>query len=197
MSTSTLKKEIAIRVAALDDAEELLEIYAPYVRETAITFEYEVPSPEEFRERIAHTLEKYPYLVAEHDGKIVGYAYVSPFKERAAYAWAVETSIYVDQNCKRMGIGKKLHSALEHCLKEMGILNMEACIGYPEEYDEYLTKNSAQFHEHLGYRMIGEFEKCGYKFHRWYNMVWMEKIIGIHEEIQTFPKKFDADMLKD
>ena len=173
---STLKKEIVIRVAALDDAEELLEIYAPYVRETAITFEYEVPSPEEFRERIAHTLEKYPYLVAEHDGKIVGYAYVSPFKERAAYAWAVETSIYVDQNCKRMGIGKNLHSALEHCLKEMGILNMEACIGYP---------------------MIGEFEKCGYKFHRWYNMIWMEKIIGIHEEIQTFPKKFDADMLKD
>ena len=101
---STLKKEIVIRVAALDDAEELLEIYAPYVRETAITFEYEVPSPEEFRERIAHTLEKYPYLVAEHDGKIAGYAYVSPFKERAAYAWAVETSIYVDQNCKRMGI---------------------------------------------------------------------------------------------
>lgn len=69
---STLKKEIVIRVAALDDAEELLEIYAPYVRETAITFEYEVPSPEEFRERIAHTLEKYPYLVAEHDGKSRG-----------------------------------------------------------------------------------------------------------------------------
>lgn len=88
--------------------------------------------------------------------KFVGYAYVSPFKERAAYAWAVETSIYVDQNCKRMGIGKKLHSALEHCLKEMGILNMEACVGYPEEDDEYLTKNSAQFHEHLGYRRIGD-----------------------------------------
>ena len=188
---------LSIQVAQIADAKKLLAIYAPYVRETAITFEYEVPSPEEFRERIAHTLEKYPYLVAEHDGKIVGYAYVSPFKERAAYAWAVETSIYVDQNCKRMGIGKKLHSALEHCLKEMGILNMEACIGYPEEDDEYLTKNSAQFHEHLGYRMIGEFEKCGYKFHRWYNMIWMEKIIGIHEEIQTFPKKFDADMLKD
>ena len=74
---------------------------------------------------------------------------------------------------------------------------MEACIGYPEEDDEYLTKNSAQFHEHLGYRMVGEFKKCGYKFHRWYNMIWMEKNIGIHEEIQTFPKKFDADMLKD
>lgn len=74
---------------------------------------------------------------------------------------------------------------------------MEACIGYPQEDDEYLTKNSAQFHEHLGYRRIGEFKKCGYKFQRWYNMVWMEKIIGIHEEIQKLPKKFDADMLKD
>lgn len=74
---------------------------------------------------------------------------------------------------------------------------MEACIGYPQEDDEYLTKNSAQFHEHLGYRRIGELKKCGYKFQRWYNMVWMEKIIGIHEEIQKLPKKFDADMLKD
>ena len=101
-----------IRVAALDDAEELLKIYAPYVRETAITFEYEVPSPEEFRERIAHTLEKYPYLVAEHDGKIVGYAYVSPFKERAAYAWAVETSIYVRREGRRQGVGRALYAAL-------------------------------------------------------------------------------------
>ena len=195
MSESTVKKEVTIRVAAVDDAKALLEIYAPYVRETAITFEYEVPSVEEFRRRIAHVLEKYPYLVAEYGGKIVGYAYVSPFKERAAYGWAVETSIYVDQNCRHMGIGKKLHEALEECLKKMGILNMEACIGYPEEDDEYLTKNSAQFHEHLGYRMVGEFKKCGYKFHRWYNMVWMEKIIGEHRDTQKSPRKFDDAML--
>ena len=159
---STLKKEIVIRVAALDDAEELLEIYAPYVRETAITFEYEVPSLEEFRERIAHTLEKYPYLVAEHDGKIVGYAYVSPFKERAAYTWSVETSIYVDQNCKRMGIGKKLHSALEHCLKEMGISYSMLCdsgarkvwlIYREEEILEILGKKEySEFLDTLGYQ---------------------------------------------
>ena len=187
-----------LRVARPEDAAALLEIYSPYVTDTAITFEYDIPSTEEFAGRIAQTLARYPYLVAEDSqGQALGYAYAGVFHARPAYDWAVETSIYVDQNCKRMGIGKKLHSALEHCLKEMGILNMEACIGYPEEDDEYLTKNSAQFHEHLGYRMIGEFEKCGYKFHRWYNMIWMEKIIGIHEEIQTFPKKFDADMLKD
>ena len=83
--------EIKIRPATEADAAEILNIYAPYITDTAITFEYDVPTLEEFTGRIRHTLEKYPYLVAEHDGKIVGYAYVSPFKERAAYAWAVET----------------------------------------------------------------------------------------------------------
>ena len=196
MSGEANENKVSIRVANLEDAERLLEIYAPYVKDTVITFEYEIPSLEEFVQRMTRVLEKYPYLVAEIEGRIVGYAYAGPFKERAAYDWAVETSIYVDQSYKRMGIGKKLHNALEKCLKAQGILNMEACIGYPEIEDEYLTKNSAQFHEHLGYRMVGEFKKCGYKFHRWYNMVWMEKIIGEHKEIQKIPKKFDSRMLE-
>ena len=105
--------KIRIRPAKPEDAEKLLAIYAPYVEQTAITFEYEVPTVEEFRERIHNTLKKYPYLVAEQGGEPVGYAYVGPFHDRPAYDWAVETSIYVDQNKKRMGIGKKLHEALE------------------------------------------------------------------------------------
>ena len=84
-----------MRIARGEDAEKLLEIYAPYVENTAITFEYDVPSIEEFRERIEHTLSRYPYLVAERDGEIMGYAYASAFKARAAYAWAVGTSIYI------------------------------------------------------------------------------------------------------
>ena len=92
---------LQIRMAATADAEELLNIYAPYVLKTAITFEYDVPSVEEFRSRIADTRTRFPYLAAIKDGKIVGYAYVSPFKSRAAYDWAVETSIYVDENCRR------------------------------------------------------------------------------------------------
>lgn len=181
-------KDIVIRMAKEEDAEKLLDIYTPYITDTAITFEYEVPSVEEFTERIRNTKKKYPYLVAEQDGKILGYAYVEPFHDRPAYDWSVETSIYVDREKKHMGIGRKLHDALEKELKARGFLNMYACIAYPAEDDEYLDKNSAEFHHHLGYRMVGEFYQCGYKFHRWYNMVWMEKIIGEHTSEQKQPR---------
>lgn len=185
MKTNT---SITIRMANPADAQALLNIYAPYVINTAITFEYDVPSVEEFASRIAHTLEKYPYLIAEEGGNILGYAYASPFHDRPAYDWAVETSIYVDQNIKHRGIGRKLHDALESTLREQGILNMNACIAYPPEEDEHLDKNSVEFHAHMGYRLVGEFYKCGYKFNRWYNMVWMEKLIGKHLSDQKPPK---------
>lgn len=185
MKTNT---SITIRMANPSDAQALLNIYAPYVINTAITFEYDVPSVEEFASRIAHTLEKYPYLIAEEGGNILGYAYASPFHDRPAYDWAVETSIYVDQNIKHRGIGRKLHDALESTLREQGILNMNACIAYPPEEDEHLDKNSVEFHAHMGYRLVGEFYKCGYKFNRWYNMVWMEKLIGEHLSDQKPPK---------
>ena len=179
-----MSEKVMIRTATTNDAEAILAIYAPYVETTAITFEYEIPGIEEFRERIRNVLKKYPYLVAEADGIIVGYAYAGPFKGRAAYDWAVETTIYIDRARKHMGIGRKLYDKLEEALRKQGILNMEACIGYPETEDEYLTKDSVRFHEKLGYRMVGEFYKCGYKFSRWYNMVWMEKMIGEHQEKQ-------------
>lgn len=188
MNTNTF---ITIRTATLSDAQALLNIYSPYVEHTAITFEYDVPSVEEFASRIKNTLQKYPYLVAEKNGRLLGYAYASPFHERPAYDWAVETSIYVDQNIKHQGIGRRLHDALEDALRSQGILNMNACIAYPPEEDEYLDKNSVEFHTHMGYRLVGEFYKCGYKFHRWYNMVWMEKLIGNHLSDQT-PPKFPA-----
>ncbi len=184
------KNNIRIRVASENDAEAILAIYAPYVIKTAITFEYEVPTLEEFRGRIHNTLQKYPYLVAEQDGKILGYAYVSPFKERAAYDWAVETSIYVDETLQHSGVGGKLNRVLEAVCKAMGILNMEACIGVPEVEDEHLTRNSVEYHTHIGYRLVGEFYKCGYKFGRWYNMVWMEKMIGEHKDEMSAPVWF-------
>lgn len=188
MNTNTF---ITIRTATLSDAQALLNIYSPYVEHTAITFEYDVPSVEEFASRIKNTLQKYPYLVAEKNGRLLGYAYASPFHERPAYDWAVETSIYMDQNIKHQGIGRRLHDALEDALRSQGILNMNACIAYPPEEDEYLDKNSVEFHTHMGYRLVGEFYKCGYKFHRWYNMVWMEKLIGNHLSDQK-PPKFPA-----
>ena len=181
-----------IRVAKPEDAEKLLEIYAPYVTDTAITFEYEVPTEEEFRGRIEHVLEKYPYLVAEADGEIVGYAYAGAFKERAAYDWAVETSIYLRTDRKKKGIGRKLYEALERALAMQNILNVNACITYMEKEDEYVTKNSAQFHEHMGYRLVGEFHECGYKFERWYDMIWMEKHLGEHAAHPGSVKSFSA-----
>ena len=137
----TEDRKKGIRVATPQDAGALLAIYAPYVTDTAITFEYEVPSLTEFRERIRHTLERYPYLVMEQDGEILGYAYAGPFKERAAYDWAVETTIYVKQGMKKQGIGRKLYQALEDILIRQNILNLNACIGYPTVEDEYLTRN--------------------------------------------------------
>lgn len=176
---------VRIRIAAVEDGEELLELYRPYVENTAITFEYEVPSLEEFRGRMVRTMEKYPYLVAERQGKTAGYAYAGPFKERAAYGWSVETTVYVQEHQKKLGIGKKLYLALEKVLGEQNILNLNACIGCPREAeDPYLTMDSVRFHECLGYRMVGRFYQCGYKYNRWYDMVWMEKQIGPHLEYQ-------------
>ena len=169
-----------IRDATQSDVEALLAIYAPYVKLTAITFEYEVPNVDDFRQRLQEVQAKYPWIVAEVDGQIVGYAYASPFKERAAYQWAVETSIYVDSNMKRLGIGRKLHEALEQRLKAQGILNMNACISFVEAEDEYLTHDSIRFHEQLGYQEVAHFHLCGKKFGRWYDMIWMEKLIGKH-----------------
>ena len=176
-------EHVNLRVASVDDAEELLKIYTPYVQKTAITFEYDVPTPEEFRKRIENTLKKYPYLVVEKDGQLLGYTYTGPFIGRAAYGWGAELSIYLREDCRRMGLGKMLYHAIEGISRAQNILNLNACIGDPEVEDEYLTKNSIQFHSHMGYRIVGRFYQCGYKFGRWYDMVWMEQMIAPHDPI--------------
>lgn len=182
--------ELLIRTATPAVAPALLEIYRYYVENTAITFEYDVPSAEEFSARIAHTLERYPYFVAVVGDEIVGYAYASSFKDRAAYDWAVETSIYVKHGVTRRGIGKALYAALEQALALQNITNLNACIGCPELADEHLDFNSVQFHEHMGYSTVGKFTKCGYKFGKWYSMVWMEKFILPHLETPPAVRTF-------
>ena len=170
-----------IREASIHDAARLVEIYGYYVRETAISFEYEVPSVEEFQRRMERIKARYPYLVLEAEGTVVGYAYAGPFKARAAYDWSCELSIYLDRDRRGRGFGRALYTALEERLKAQGIQNLYACIAYPDEADEYLTTNSADFHEHMGYRRAGLFRQCAYKFGRWYNMIWMEKMVGEHQ----------------
>ncbi len=171
---------IRIRTASPEDAAELLAVYAPYVEKTAITFEYDVPSPAEFRERIERTLRRYPYLVAEENGAILGYAYLGPFVGRAAYDHSAEISIYLREDMRGQGLGRRLYALLEDIAKAQHILNLYACIGYPRQEDAHLTKHSVLFHEHLGYTQAGSFRACGYKFGTWYDMVWMEKVLREH-----------------
>lgn len=171
-----------IRLVNEDDAPRLLEIYSHYVKNTAITFEYDVPSVEEFRGRIRATLENYPYFAAVHDGKIIGYAYAGRFHPRKAYDYAAETTIYLDKDARGKGAGKELYGALELALGMLNIVNLVACIGFPEVEDKYLTRNSVDFHAHMDYRFVGQFHKCGYKFGTWYDMVYMEKCLSVHPE---------------
>lgn len=175
---------IRIREATLADAPRVLEIYADYVLHTAITFEYDVPALAEFENRMRRTMQAYPYLVIEESGTVQGYAYAGALKERAAYDWACEMTIYLDRAAQKHGLGRKLYEALEAALRQMGITNLYACIGYPQTEDAYLTKNSAGFHAHLGFVKIGAFHQCSYKFNRWYDMIWMEKIIAPHHAKQ-------------
>lgn len=172
--------EIKIRAVLLSDAEALLKIYSHYVENTAVSFEYETPSLEEFSRRIMSTVEKYPYILAERDGKILGYAYAGTFKPRKAYDRCVEVSIYLANDERGNGVGRRLYEELEARLSEMGILNLYACITHCENEDKYLTKQSPLFHGRMGYEKIGHFSKCGFKFGRWYDMIWMEKFIGEH-----------------
>ena len=172
---------LTIRDARIADAERLLEIYAHYVLNTAVSFEYTVPSLSEFTERIRKTKEKYPYLVCENAHEVIGYAYAGPYSPREAYAWSAAASIYVDQAYRRRGAGSLLYEALEEKLTAQGILNLYACIGDPIVEDGTLTPDSERFHQHLGFQKVGTFHRCGYKFGRWYSMIWMEKMIGEHK----------------
>lgn len=131
-----------IRLAKSSDAAALLAIYTPYVENTAITFEYDVPTIEDFANRIEKTLDKYPYLLAEEEGTIVGYA--STYYARAAYDWAAELSVYVSQDARGKGVGSRLFDALEEMLEQMGYIHFLACISLPNEA-------SLAFHSQRGY----------------------------------------------
>ena len=169
-----------IRMATVADAPALREIYLPYVRTTAVTFELTDPSLEEFSERVRTTLERYPYIVAVDEGEIVGFAYAKAFRPRAAYLHSIETSIYMRMDYRGKGVGRRLYETLAKLLMLQNVYNMEACIAHCEPADEYVPATSRLFHERLGFRLVGKFTKCAHKFGRWYDMIWMEKLLGDH-----------------
>ena len=159
---------MSIRPATAQDVPRILEIYAPYVETTAISFEYTVPTLEVFTQRFLSIAAKFPWLVWEEDGSVLGYAYGSLPFERAAYQWSAEASIYLCPEAQGKGIGRKLYTALEDILRQQG---------YRKVYAIITTANEATvaFHEAVGYRHTATFPDCGYKFGTWYGTIWMEK----------------------
>lgn len=157
---------LIIRPAESADGEALAGIYSPYVLNTVVTFDYVPPAGKDFSEKIIKS--RYPFLIAEQDGEILGYAYASRFKDRAAYDWACETSIYLRMDSRGKGIGTRLYESLEEKLKAQNIFTLEACITYP-------NPESISFHEKRGFKLCAHFHEIGYKFGRWLDVVWMEK----------------------
>ena len=161
----------------LEDSQKILDIYAPYILETAVTFEYDIPDIGEFTGRIEEAMKDYCYLKAvDDDGVIHGFAFAHAFRPRRAYDHCVEVTIYIKKEDRRTGIGRDLYNELEKRLFEKGYTNLYACVAVGE--DEYLTNASPCFHEKMGYREVGVFKSCGKKFGHIYDMVWYEKILG-------------------
>ena len=162
---------VTIREADAADAARLLEIYAYYVQNTAITFEYDVPSLSEFQRRIRNTKRRYPYLVIERDGVIRGYAYAGPFVGRAAYDWSCELSIYLDREYRGDGLGRRLYGMLMEILKLQGVRNVYGCVTIPNPRSERL-------HGSMGFEKLGTFHHTGCKNGRWVDVAWYERQIG-------------------
>lgn len=171
---------IKIRLFQETDSERILEIYRPYVEETAISFELEVPTQKAFRDRIRGIALEYPYLVYLLDGSIAAYAYAHRHMERAAYQWNATLSVYVDGRYQHQGIGKRLYTCLMEILKLQNIHNVYGIVKTP-------NPNSEKLHESFGFRRIGVYRQSGYKFGVWHDVTWFEKSLSAHE---TNPRPF-------
>ena len=169
-----------IRIAAEADIPAMLEIYAPYVENTTVSFEYDVPCRKTFLQRFYTVTAQFPWLVWEEDGRILGYAYGSAPFERAAYRWCSEASVYLCPEARGKGIAQKLYTVLEWILQEQG---------YQLLYALVCSENQAslRFHEKAGYRFCARFPRCGFKHGRWLDMIWMEKKLKIVETPSAFP----------
>jgi L-amino acid N-acyltransferase YncA len=174
-----------VRIATTDDAEAVLEIYRPYILTTAFTFETEVPSIDEFAKRIDTYLQKYPWLICEIDNKIAGYAYASTHREREAYQWTCESSVYVHENFKGRGIGKELYATLFAILQMQGIRNVYAGITIPNKASEHL-------HAKSGFELFATYENIGYKLGSWHKVGWWKLQLNGFDLKPPPPQKFST-----
>ena len=174
-----------IRIATVNDADSILYIYKPYIENTSFTFETEVPSPDDFKKRVEDYLINWPWLVYEHNGMIAGYAYGSKYRERTAYQWCVEVSIYIHDDFQKMNIGKALYKSLLKILKAQGYRNVYAVINLP-------NGNSVKFHENCGFVFFALYSNVGYKLGKWKNVGWWQKNINEFNLEPEPPIKFAA-----
>ncbi|WP_262396380.1 GNAT family N-acetyltransferase [Zongyangia hominis] len=161
-------EQITYRLAREADAGRLAEIYAPYVRQTAITFEYEAPDVDEFARRIKTIGVKYPYLVCETEGEIAGYAYASAYRDRTAFQWSAELSVYLDPRFHRKGIATGLYRRLLALMEMLGYYTVYGVITLPNE-------GSLKLHENFGFSNAGVWHNCGYKLGHWRDVICLER----------------------
>ena len=176
---------MSIRIATTKDIPAMLAIYRPFVEETAVSFEYVCPTEEAFTHRFLQITAKFPWLVWEEDGTVLGYAYAAAPFERAAFGWCAEPSIYLAPAARGRGVGRQLYEALEECLLQQG---------YQVLYAIITTDNlsSIAFHEALGYRHLADFHNCGFKCGSWHGVTWMEKRLKSVEMPTTMPVPFPS-----
>jgi len=175
--------DIKIRLATPRDGEALLNIYKWYIENTAITFETEVPSVEAFGQRIENTLSRFPWLVCEIDGVVAGYAYASKHRERAAYQWSADLSIYVNEKYHRRYIAKALYKVLEETLRLQGYYTVWAGVTTP-------NPKSEAFHTAYGFETVGVFENVGYKLGQWRGVKWFRYALADYQKEPIAPKAF-------
>jgi len=172
-----------IRLATPADAAGILNIYAPYIEKTSFTFETETPTIIQLAERIEHYLESWPWLVCEIDGVVAGYAYASRYRERTAYQWSVECSVYIHDDYQRLGIARALYSTLFEILKSQGFNTVYAVINLPND-------QSVALHENCGFRYFATYEKVGYKLGKWKNVGWWQLQLNEYGDEPIAPIRF-------
>ena len=171
-----METDIRIRMARWEDAPALLDIFTPYVLQTAVAFNYEPPTLEEFRATMEDRLRRYPYLVAQRGGELIGYAYASPHRTRAGYQWSCETSIYTKKGFHRMGIASALYGALDELLTYQGYYSIYVGITCPNE-------RSMSFHKSMGFEYMGVYRNSMFKFGEWRDVIWMGKSLRQHQGV--------------
>ena len=176
---------MSIRIANENDILPMLEIYRPFVEQTAISFEYETPTAAAFLQRFREITKQFPWLVWEEAGCVLGYAYAAAPFERAAFSWCAEPSIYLAPQARGKGIGRRLYAALEDALHRQGYQVLYAIITSDNE-------PSIAFHEALGYQFLAQFPSCGFKNGNWHGVTWMEKRLAFVEMPTDMPTPFSA-----